>query len=154
VISYALRYARIASEEYTVMGRPSRRVPVTASLETGVVRALDDLAKRRGLSSRSRAVEEALSYWLAEQERRRVEQDVEAYYRGLSGPERGEEAEWARFASRSARHLACEQITCLDKALLDPRPLGRHLSLDRMQAIERALLISLGIFDLPAPIAA
>ena len=46
--------------------------------------------------------------------------------------------------------LKCEQITCLDMALLDSRPLGRPLSPDRMRAVERALLISLGIFDLPA----
>jgi metal-responsive CopG/Arc/MetJ family transcriptional regulator len=88
------------------MGRPARKVRVTASLEAGVVRALDDLAKRRGLSSRSRAVEEALSYWLAEQEKRRVEQEMEAYYRGLTGPEMREDAEWAGFASRAAKHLA------------------------------------------------
>lgn len=50
--------------------------------------------------------------------------------------------------------VKCEQITCLDKALLGPRPLGRPLSLDRIQAIERALVISLGIFDLPATPAA
>lgn len=45
--------------------------------------------------------------------------------------------------------VKCEQITCLDKSLLGPRPLGRPLSLDRMREVERALLISLGVFILP-----
>jgi len=90
------------------MAPRTRRLRVTASLGAGVVRALDELARRRGLSSRSQAVEEALSYWLAEQERRRVEKEVEAYYRGLAGAEKREDAEWADFASRSARHLVEE----------------------------------------------
>lgn len=50
--------------------------------------------------------------------------------------------------------VKCEQITCLDKALLDPRPLGRPLSRDRMCEVERALLFSVGIFVLPEPRAA
>lgn len=45
----------------------------------------------------------------------------------------------------------CEQITCLDKSRLDPRPLGRPLPPDRMREIERALLISLGVFIFPMP---
>jgi len=50
--------------------------------------------------------------------------------------------------------VKCEQITCLDKALLDPHPLGRPLSFDRMRVVERALLTSLGVFDFPSPSAA
>ena len=42
--------------------------------------------------------------------------------------------------------VKCEQITCLDKTLLDPRPFGRPLSSDRMREVERAILISLGVF--------
>ncbi|MBI4735329.1 MAG: type II toxin-antitoxin system PemK/MazF family toxin [candidate division NC10 bacterium] len=45
--------------------------------------------------------------------------------------------------------VKCEQITCLDKTLLGPRPLGRPLSPERMRGIERALLISLGVFTSP-----
>lgn len=40
----------------------------------------------------------------------------------------------------------CEQVTCLDKSLLDPFPLGRPLSEDRMHEVEDALLIALGVF--------
>ncbi len=50
--------------------------------------------------------------------------------------------------------VKCEQITCLDTTLLGPRPLGRPLSLDRMREVERALLISLGIFAPPTSPAA
>jgi metal-responsive CopG/Arc/MetJ family transcriptional regulator len=87
------------------MARRTHRLRVTASLDAGVVKALDDLAKRRGLPSRSRALEAALSYWLAEHERRRVEEEVEAYYRGRTGPEKREDREWTEFTSRSSRHL-------------------------------------------------
>jgi metal-responsive CopG/Arc/MetJ family transcriptional regulator len=87
------------------MARRTHKLRVTASLDAGVVKALDDLAKRRGLPSRSRALEAALSYWITEQERRRVEQEVEAYYRGRTGREKREDKEWAEFTSRSSRHL-------------------------------------------------
>ncbi|RPJ78437.1 MAG: type II toxin-antitoxin system PemK/MazF family toxin [Acidobacteria bacterium] len=39
----------------------------------------------------------------------------------------------------------CEQVTCLDKGVLDPQPLGAPVSAARMLAIERCLLLSLGI---------
>lgn len=39
----------------------------------------------------------------------------------------------------------CEQVMCLSKALLEPRPLGDPLAADRMRQIERALQIALGI---------
>lgn len=90
---------------------PSTHEPGDGSdlLRIDMNKALDDLAKRRGLSSRSRALEAALSYWLAEQERRRVEEEVEAYYRGRTSPEKREDREWAEFASRSARHLEADE---------------------------------------------
>ena len=50
--------------------------------------------------------------------------------------------------------VKCEQITCLDKALLDPRPLGRPLSHDRLHEVEQSLLVSVGIFALPTSNAA
>ena len=39
----------------------------------------------------------------------------------------------------------CEQITCLDKGVLEPRPIGRPLTDDRLHQIEDAVLIALGI---------
>ena len=40
----------------------------------------------------------------------------------------------------------CEQVTCLDKGILEPRPLGPPLSQDRIRQVESALLVALGIF--------
>lgn len=87
------------------MTQRTQRVRVTASLNAGMIRALDNLAKRRGLSSRSRALEVALSYWLAEQEQRRVEEEVEAYYKSRTNEEKKEDREWAAFASKSPWRL-------------------------------------------------
>jgi mRNA interferase MazF len=39
----------------------------------------------------------------------------------------------------------CEQVTSLDKVLLEARPLGGLLSEDRIRQLEEALLIALGI---------
>ena len=86
------------------MAQRTQRVRVTASLSAGMIKALDTLAKRRGLSSRSRALGVALSYWLAEQERRRVEEEFEAYYKSRTNEEKKEDREWAAFASKSLWH--------------------------------------------------
>jgi mRNA-degrading endonuclease toxin of MazEF toxin-antitoxin module len=40
----------------------------------------------------------------------------------------------------------CEQVTSLDKDVLEPRPLGRPVSEERIRQIEEALLIALGIY--------
>lgn len=40
----------------------------------------------------------------------------------------------------------CEQVSSVDKSLLEARPLGRPLSEDRIRQVEDALLIALGIF--------
>jgi mRNA interferase MazF len=42
--------------------------------------------------------------------------------------------------------LKCEQVSSIDKSLLEPHPLGGPLSEDRMRQVEDALLIALGIF--------
>jgi len=42
--------------------------------------------------------------------------------------------------------VKCEQVTCLDKGLLEDQPLGRPLSQDRIHQVEDALLIAVGIF--------
>lgn len=43
--------------------------------------------------------------------------------------------------------VKCEQVTSMDKSLLEPGPLRSPLSQDRMQQVEDALLIALGIFN-------
>ncbi len=75
------------------------------TIEPKTVEALDRLVKARGLPSRSKALEVALNYWLTEQKRQQVEQEIEAYYRSRSAKEKREDGEWAAFASREATRL-------------------------------------------------
>ena len=72
------------------------------TIEPIMVEALDRLVKARRLPSRSKALEVALNYWLTEQKRHQVEQEIESYYRSRSTKEKREDREWAAFASREA----------------------------------------------------
>lgn len=83
----------------------ARKARVTMTIEPKTVEALDRLVKARGLPSRSKALELALNYWLTEQKRQQVEQQIESYYRSRSAGEEREDREWATFASREARRL-------------------------------------------------
>ncbi len=87
------------------MVRPDRlrRVRVTATLDPDVVKALDQATRRRGLSSRSQALEVALTHWLLEQRKREIEQEMEAFYRSLTPEEKRENREWTRFVARAAK---------------------------------------------------
>ena len=80
----------------------SRKIRVTATLDADIVKALDQAAKQHGVSSRSRALEAALVHWLREQRRRKIETEMEAYYRSLTPAEKRENREWTRFVSRAA----------------------------------------------------
>ena len=83
----------------------ARKLRVTATLDAGMVKALDQAARQHGLSSRSQALEAALAHWLKEQTTRRIEEETEAYYRGQSESERREDREWRELASRAAAGL-------------------------------------------------
>lgn len=82
--------------------RRTRRVRVTATLDQGMVEALDRASKHHGLASRSQALETALAHWLREQRWREIERDMEAYYRSLTPAEKREDREWTRFVARAA----------------------------------------------------
>jgi len=81
------------------------KVRVTASLDPTLVQAIDEFAKEAGHLSRSRLIEEALHHWIAEQQRRDLEQQIEEYYLSLSEAEREEDREWAEGASHAATGL-------------------------------------------------
>jgi metal-responsive CopG/Arc/MetJ family transcriptional regulator len=83
----------------------AKKVRVTATLDSGIVEALDRAARRNGLASRSQALEMALGHWLRERKRDEIEWEIEAYYRSLPAEEKREDHEWARYASRAARRL-------------------------------------------------
>jgi len=82
-----------------MLNREARKLRISATVGPSTVAALDRLVKKAGLSSRSKAVEVALSYWLAERRHRETEREIEAYYRSLTPAEKDEDREWARFAS-------------------------------------------------------
>lgn len=86
-------------------GSHAVKVRVTASLDPALVQAIDALAKEAGHLSRSRLIEEALHHWIAEQKRRDLEQQVEAYYLSLSEAEREEDRQWTQGASHAATGL-------------------------------------------------
>ena len=92
-------------EEQMTGRRRVRKVRVTATLDQGMVEALDRAAKQHGLASRSQALETALAHWLREQRRQEIERETEAYYRSLTPAEKREDREWVRFASRVAARL-------------------------------------------------
>lgn len=79
------------------------KLKITVTLDSDLVRQIDDLLGSPETRQRSRLVEEALRTWLAERARKETERQVEEYYRSLSGAERKENADWARAAARSAR---------------------------------------------------
>jgi metal-responsive CopG/Arc/MetJ family transcriptional regulator len=87
------------------LNREARKLRITSTVDPNMVAALDRFIKKVGLSSRSKAVEAALSYWLAGARRRGTEREIEVYYRSLTPAEKDEDREWARFASRQAGRL-------------------------------------------------
>lgn len=76
---------------------------ITVTLDSDLVRQIDDLLGSPETRQRSRLVEEALRKWLEERTRGEIERQVEDYYRSLSEAERKEDADWARVAARSIR---------------------------------------------------
>ncbi len=86
------------------MGRQerARKIRVTATFDSEMVKALDQAATRHGLSSRSQALETALAHWLREQRRQEIEREMEAYYRSLTPAEKRENQEWTQVIARSA----------------------------------------------------
>lgn len=80
----------------------AQKVRVTATLNQEMIKALDQITRQQGLSSRSQALEQALAHWLQEQRKRQVEQEMETYYRSLTSAEKREDREWTQFVARAA----------------------------------------------------
>ena len=83
----------------------SIKVKVTASLDAGLVEAIDDFVKKSETRSRSQLIEDALRRWHKEQKMRELESQIEEYYVSLSDEEREENQEWSKISSQSAHHL-------------------------------------------------
>lgn len=83
----------------------SPKSKITVTLSPDVVRQLDALLDSPESRSRSRLVEEALRRMLEEQAQKKIERQVEDYYRSLSKAERKENKTWSKTSARSAKHL-------------------------------------------------
>ena len=85
--------------------RDAVKEKVTVSLDPELVNAVDQGVRAHHVDSRSAVVEEALRLWQIEQQRRAIEQGIEAYYGSRSQKERREDQAWTRLASRHAKRL-------------------------------------------------
>ena len=74
------------------------KAKLSVTVDSRLVEELDELARD---SSRSRVVEQALTSWLRERRRRRLENAIERYYADMAPKERAEDAEWAELAAES-----------------------------------------------------
>ena len=77
------------------------KAKLSVTVDARLVEELDALAQD---SSRSRIVEQALTSWLRERRRRRLEDAIERYYSEMTPHERTEDAEWAELAKQSTGH--------------------------------------------------
>jgi len=77
------------------------KTKLSVTVDARLVDELDELATD---SNRSRIVEQALTAWLRDKRRRRLEQDIERYYLEMSEDERAEDAEWADLGKHSLPH--------------------------------------------------
>jgi len=81
------------------------KVKVTASLDAGLVKAIDEFLLEAKTRSRSQLIEEALYDWQKEQKKQELERQVEEYYLSLSNEEQEEDRLWNDIAAQSAHHL-------------------------------------------------
>lgn len=85
--------------------RDAVKEKVTVSVDPELVDAVDQEVRAHHANSRSAVVEEALRLWRVEQQRRAIEQGVEAYYRSRSRKEQREDRAWTRLAGRHTQRL-------------------------------------------------
>jgi metal-responsive CopG/Arc/MetJ family transcriptional regulator len=83
----------------------SQKAKVTVTLNSDLVRQIDQLRDSPEASSRSQLIEEAVRRWLRDQAQIELERQTEEYYLSLSKAERNEDQEWSKIAARSAKHL-------------------------------------------------
>jgi metal-responsive CopG/Arc/MetJ family transcriptional regulator len=84
------------------------KTKISISLDTDVLEAVDRRAAREK-TTRSAIMEQWLRSASRQAELQRLEDETAAYYDALTPAERQEDAEWADFASRSARKLTIDE---------------------------------------------
>ena len=74
---------------------PKAKVSVT--VEDSLLRQVDRMAHG---ASRSEVFEDALTSWLRNRRRERLEEEIELYYRSLGAVEREEDSAWAELSGQ------------------------------------------------------
>jgi len=88
----------------TIAARP-QKAKITVTLNSDLVRQIDQLLDSPEASSRSQLIEEAVRRWLGDQAQKELERQTEKYYLSLSKAERNEDQQWSKIAARSAKRL-------------------------------------------------
>ena len=76
------------------------KAKISVTLDRNTVAALDLAVKQRRFLSRSGALEQAVSSWLREEQRRMRDTEIDRYYDAMTDAERQEDREWADLGAR------------------------------------------------------
>jgi metal-responsive CopG/Arc/MetJ family transcriptional regulator len=83
----------------------STKVKVILSLDTELLTAIDAARQKQSEQSRSAVVEAILHQWFLTQQRKKLEQETEAYYLALSDEEREEDQQWTQLTATQIDRL-------------------------------------------------
>jgi metal-responsive CopG/Arc/MetJ family transcriptional regulator len=86
----------------------ARKTKISISLDADVLDAVDRRAAKEK-TTRSAIMEQWLRGAARQAELQRLEEETAAYYDALTPAEKAEDAEWAEFATRSARELIIDE---------------------------------------------
>jgi metal-responsive CopG/Arc/MetJ family transcriptional regulator len=84
------------------------KTKISISLDTDVLEAIDRRAAKER-TTRSAIIEQSLRGASRQADLQRLEEETAAYYDAMTPAEKAEDAEWAEFASRSARKLTIDE---------------------------------------------
>jgi metal-responsive CopG/Arc/MetJ family transcriptional regulator len=83
--------------KHRTKGKIMPKTKVSVTVEGSLLRQVDRMA--RG-ANRSEVFEEALTRWLRNRRRERLEEELELYYLSLDAAEREEDSAWAELSGR------------------------------------------------------
>ena len=86
----------------------ARKLKISISVDPALLDVVDRRAAKEK-TTRSAIMEQWLRGAARQAELQRLEEDTAAYYDALTPSEKAEDAEWAKFASRSARKLIIDE---------------------------------------------
>lgn len=87
---------------------PARKLKISISVDAELIDAVDRRAAAEK-TTRSAVMEQWLRNASRQADLQRLEEETAAYYDALTPRERADDAEWAAFASRSARKLLIDE---------------------------------------------